>query len=112
MASDLRTIEYIRDQSGLGAKLTQRKMFGEYAIYLDGKVIALVCDDQLFVKPTLQARALLGKVAEAPPYPGAKPYLHLTDEIDDNDLLRAVLLATAKALPAAKPRSARRKTSR
>lgn len=28
-------------------------MFGEYAIYSNGKVAALVCDDRLFVKPTL-----------------------------------------------------------
>ncbi|MCK7502621.1 MAG: TfoX/Sxy family protein [Comamonadaceae bacterium] len=36
-------------------------MFGEYAIYLDGKVVALVCDNQFFVKPTDAGRALLGR---------------------------------------------------
>jgi hypothetical protein len=29
---------------------------GEYAIYCNGKVVALVCDNQLFVKPTEAAQ--------------------------------------------------------
>jgi TfoX/Sxy family transcriptional regulator of competence genes len=32
--------------------ISYRYMFGEYAIYCDGKVVALVCDNQLFVKPS------------------------------------------------------------
>jgi hypothetical protein len=38
-------------------------MFGEYAIYCDGKVVALVCDDQFFLEPTAAGRALLGRVS-------------------------------------------------
>jgi TfoX/Sxy family transcriptional regulator of competence genes len=53
--------------------LTARKMFGEYAIYLDGKVVALVCDDQLFVKPAPGAQVAFPDCPTAPPYPGAKP---------------------------------------
>lgn len=40
------------DQMRGGGDIPFRKMFGEYAIYCDAKVLALVCDNQLLVKPT------------------------------------------------------------
>lgn len=49
-------------------------MFGEYALYCDGKTVALICDDQLFIKPTVSGHAYIGAVAEGFPYPGAKPW--------------------------------------
>lgn len=79
-------------------------MFGEFALYLDGTIVALVCDDQLFLKPTEEGRAFLGRVKEAPPYPGAKRYFLLTVELDDPDCLREAVLVTAKALPKPKPK--------
>jgi len=105
MGSSLDTVQYIVDQAGLGRRLSFRKMFGEFALYLEGKVVALVCDDQLFLKPTDQARAFLVDVRPAPPYPGAKDYFLLTDELDDPDRLREALLVTAEALPAPEPRA-------
>jgi len=71
MASDVDFVAHVCGQAGLGNALSYRKMFGEYALYLDGRVVALVCDNMLFVKPTDAGRALLGAVEEAPPYPGA-----------------------------------------
>jgi TfoX/Sxy family transcriptional regulator of competence genes len=35
MASSLDSVQYIADQAGLGRRLTFKKMFGEYAIYVD-----------------------------------------------------------------------------
>lgn len=72
-------------------------MFGEFALYLDGTIVALVCDNQLFLKPTDEGRRLLGQVKEAPPYPGAKSYFLFTVELDDPDRLREAVLVTAKA---------------
>ena len=43
MATREATVAHILDQAGLGARLTSRKMFGEYALYLDGKVVARRC---------------------------------------------------------------------
>jgi TfoX/Sxy family transcriptional regulator of competence genes len=104
MTSSIDTVRYICDQAGLGQRLAFRKMFGEYALYLDGKVVALVCDDQLFLKPTPQGRAYLGAVSEAPPYPGAKGYYLLSSELDDPDRLHEALKITAAALPAPQPK--------
>ena len=99
MASSIDTVQYIVDQAGLGRRFSFKKMFGEYALYLDGKVVALVCDDQLFLKPTAEGLHFLGNVVEAPPYQGAKKHYLLATEPDDPDRLSAALQITAAALP-------------
>lgn len=104
MSTSAVTVQYMLDQADLGDRLMHRKMFGEYALYLDGKVVALVCDDQLFLKHTAQGRAVFGEVSLAPPYPGAKDHFLLTDELEDTQRLREALLVTARALPEPKPR--------
>ena len=107
MATDADFMSYVQSQSGLGDALTYKKMFGEYGVYLDGKVIAFACDNQLYLKPTEEGRAALGTVSEHPPYPGAKHYFRLEDQLEDRDLLRRVLQATANALPLPKPKPAK-----
>jgi TfoX/Sxy family transcriptional regulator of competence genes len=109
MASDLSTIEYIIDQSLLGARLSYRRMFGEYALYLNTKVVGLVCNNQLFLKPTDAARALLGTPTEAPAYPGAKNYFVIDEALEDPQLLLQVLEATEAALPLPKPKAPSKK---
>lgn len=113
MATDLGFVEHVCDQVRGAGRVAHRKMFGEYAIYVDDKLVALVCDDQLFVKPTPAGRALLGTPVEAPPYPGAKPSFLLEDQLDDGELLTALFRATATALPGPRPKkkaTAKKKT--
>jgi TfoX/Sxy family transcriptional regulator of competence genes len=112
MATRADTVQYIADQAGLGRRLEFRRMFGEYAVYVDGKVTALVCDDQLFLKPTVEGRGFLGTVTEGAPYPGAKPHYLLTEELEDPERLARLLNITAAALPAPKPKPAKRKVAR
>jgi len=107
MGSSVETVQFICDQAGLGDRITYRKMFGEYALYLDGKVVALVCDNQMFLKPTEAGLGYLGKVSEAPPYPGAKNFYLLSAEIEDADVLKGALLVTARALPEPRPKAVR-----
>ena len=72
MATSERTIEFLLDQLGAVRGVRARKMFGEYALYCGEKVVALVCDDQLFVKITAPGKALVGtRYAEGFAYPGA-----------------------------------------
>ncbi len=52
MSSSQEFVDYIIDQIENAGVITFRKMFGEYALYCNGKVVALICDDQLFVKQT------------------------------------------------------------
>lgn len=112
MATSLDTVHYIVDQAGLGRRLSFKKMFGEYALYVDDKVVALICDDQLFLKPTAEGRGFLGTVVEAPPYPTAKNYFLLVSEPDDPERLSGALKVTAAALPVPKPKLARPKPAK
>ncbi len=111
MASDQSFVEFIADQMGNAGLISYRKMFGEYAVYCDGKVVALVCDNQLFVKPTEGGRAYIGQITEAPPYPGAKMYFLIHDAFEDRDWISGLNRITAQELPAPKPKRSKRKTS-
>jgi DNA transformation protein and related proteins len=99
MASDPSFVQYVCDQIARAGTITHRRMFGEYAVYCNGKVVALVCNNQLFIKPTDAARAFMGQVAEAPPYHGAKLYFLITDQLDDQPWITTAIRLTADALP-------------
>lgn len=100
MSTQQTTVDFLTEQMKDAGIVTSRKMFGEYAIYCDSKVVALVCDDQLFLKPTEAGKKILQKVHEVPPYPGAKKYFLIDgDYWDDSELLTKLIVATAKELP-------------
>ena len=109
MAQGLEFVEYITDQVDDGCNLTHRMMFGGCTLYVDGKVVALICDDQLFVKPTGAGREYIGNVVEAPAYPGAKNSFLIEDQIEDGDWLTNLLTVTASELPAPKPKKKKKK---
>ncbi|MDE3072462.1 MAG: TfoX/Sxy family protein [Pseudomonadota bacterium] len=113
MATDLDYIEYLADQIAIGDRLTHKKMFGEYALYVDGKVVAFACDNSLFIKPSSAAAALAPDLPQRPPYPGAKDYPVADELLDDSDSLRRLILATALLMLPPKPKQpARSKGSR
>jgi TfoX/Sxy family transcriptional regulator of competence genes len=99
MASDKSFVEFVVDQMETAGAVSYRKMFGEYAVYCDGKLVALICDNQLFVKPTESGRAYIGNVVEAPPYPGAKLYFQIEDAFENQDWISALIKLTAQELP-------------
>lgn len=109
MATSETTIRFLLDQLSELRGVRARKMFGEYAIYCGEKVVALVCDDQLFVKITAPGKALIGeRYAEGFAYPGAKASILVgADELDDHDRLTTLIRVTAAALPPSKPKKAR-----
>jgi DNA transformation protein and related proteins len=105
VASKQSTMDFLLDQLSGAGEVTARKMFGEFCLYYSGKPVALVCDDQLFVKPTPGGRELVGTGPEEPPYPGAKPYLLISADLwEDRDWLAEVIRTTAGQLPEPKPR--------
>jgi TfoX/Sxy family transcriptional regulator of competence genes len=105
MASQQGTVDFILEQIAGAGAVSARKMFGEYGVYCDGKMVALVADDKLFVKPTEPGRAHIGEVDEAPPYPGAKPCFRIAGDMwDDADWLTALMKLTTAALPAPAPK--------
>lgn len=109
MASDIEFVKFVSDQVDESCEVTYRMMFGEYALYSKGKVVALICDDQLFVKPTDAGRSYIGEVVEAPPYPGAKNSFLIGDQIEDGDWLTQLITLTEAALPAPKPKKKKKR---
>lgn len=105
MATDAEFVEFLADQMAGAGEIAFRKMFGEYALYCDGKVVALVCDNQLFVKPTPGGRAHIGEPVEAPPYPGAKSSFLIEAAFEDREWIAALIRLTARELPPPKPKS-------
>ena len=101
MATKPATVEFLLDQLSDAKGVTAKKMFGEYGLFLADRMIALICDDRLYFKPTDAGRRLFPAVTEGVPYPGAKPCLLVQEEDwDDRDWLTEVAKATAAALPA------------
>lgn len=106
MSSKQETVDLILKQMAAAGEVSARKMFGEYGIYCDGKMVATVCDDQLFVKPTAAGRALIGEVVEASAYPGAKPsFLIAASQYKDFRWLSELIRMTAQELPLPKKKN-------
>jgi len=112
MASDQQFVSFICEQMADAGPISARKMFGEFAIYCGDKVVALVCDNQLFVKPTTGGKALLGDPAEGPPYPGAKPHFLIDDGLDDRETLSQLIAITARELPLPKAKTQKKTVTR
>ncbi len=105
MPTSSSTADFLTGQMSGAGNIRNRKMFGEYALYCNDKVVALLCDEKLFVKPTAVGKAFLGNAEEAPPYPGAKlHYLIEEDRWEDREWLSELITKTAAALPAPKPK--------
>jgi DNA transformation protein and related proteins len=106
MATSQSTIDFVLDQLRDVPGVRAGKMFGEYALYCGDKVVALVCDDRLFVKITEPGKVLVGRrYAEGFAYPGAKASMLIgAEDLEDSDRLAELIRATATALPAPKPK--------
>jgi TfoX/Sxy family transcriptional regulator of competence genes len=99
MATRKETVASILDQL-VPLPVRARAMFGEYGLYCDEKIVALICDDTLFVKPTAISGEFLSDDWLAPPYPGAKDsYAVPLDRLEDRDWLQDVIERTAAELP-------------
>ena len=111
MSTDKDFMEFVADQIDGAGTITYRKMFGEYAVYCNGKVVALVCDNRLYIKPTDGGRAFAGDIAEAPAYPGAKMSFLIEDKIEDREWVSTLIRITAEELPEPKPKKKKKKSS-
>ena len=85
-------------------------MFGEYALYADGKVAGLICDNLLHVKIVPASKELESLCEKGPPYPGAKPY-YIVEEVQLSTMenLPAILIAVANSKPEKKNKTAGKK---
>ena len=101
MATKQSTIDYLLDQLASVPDVRVRKMFGEYALYCNDKVVALVCDDELFIKITEAGKEFVGdQYQEGNAYPGAKPSMRIDMDMAENrDWLCELITITEESLP-------------
>lgn len=98
MATDVQFVQFVADQINNSEFVEYKKMFGEYVLYYKKKVVALICDNQLFIKPTEKGRAFIKNPVEKPPYPGAKQYFLIEGKIEDRDWLSELIELTEPEL--------------
>jgi TfoX/Sxy family transcriptional regulator of competence genes len=96
------------DQMADAGSISQKKMFGEHAVYCNGKVVALICNNQLFVRPTEKGRTYIENVVEAAPYPRARAHFLIEDAFEDRVWISGLIKLTVQELPP--PKQKRKKT--
>ena len=103
MASEQSLVDYILDQL-ISLNVRARKMFGEYALYCDDKVVALICDNKLYIKITAEGKKFVGQeYLEGYAYQGAKASMVIDeDRIEDSDWLCELIRITVDNLPTLK----------
>jgi TfoX/Sxy family transcriptional regulator of competence genes len=100
MATEKETVDFILAKLREPKRFSARAMFGEYALYADGKVVALVCNDRLYVKILQASKELATLCEQSNPYPGAKPHYVIEEgQLTTLNHLPAILFAIAGALP-------------
>lgn len=99
--------EFVQDIEDILDPLAIRSlpMFGAYGLYCDEKFVAIIGDDQLYIKRSKADPAFLEGTELAPPYEGASDW-HLVPEdmLREGEWLREAIQATADALPLPKPK--------
>ncbi len=109
MASTRNFVDFVVDQLVDVGQITSRSMFGEYGIWVDGKIVGLICDNKLFIKPTEAGRAFIVDPVEAPPYEGAKNSFLIEDKLEDSEWLSHLVRISVKELPEPKPKKKKKK---
>jgi len=111
MASSPSTMEFLLDVLSDSRQVTARRMFGEYCLYYAGRPVGLVCDDQLYLKPSDEGHLLMKDAQMGAPFPGARPHLLVSaDYWDDRLWMSRLVRATFDSLPppkVPKPRAAK-----
>ena len=79
MSTQKETIEFILEKLGHSDRFSTRAMFGEYALYVDGKVVGFVCGNQLYIKILSESKILEAICEKDQAYPGSKLY-YLVEE--------------------------------
>ena len=88
---------------------SMKRMFGEYGIYLQGRVLGFLCDEQILLQDTPTARKLLPNAERKELFPGSKLFIIFSDE-GNHHLLQSVAQAIWEELPVPKPRKGRKST--
>jgi TfoX/Sxy family transcriptional regulator of competence genes len=105
MATDKSFADFIVDQLQQAGGISVKRMFGEYGLYKEGTIVAFICDDKLFIKPTEAGKKYIeldSEVVGGQPYPGAKMYYLIKDRFEDREWISGLVVASWKELVTAR----------
>jgi hypothetical protein len=113
MGSSKEAVAYVVGKLRPPERFSARAMFGEFALYCDGKTVALICDDRLYVKISPATAGLESICEKGEPYPRAKPH-YLVDEGQLSTIpnLSGMLIDLAESLSASRPKKKKRPDGR
>ncbi len=109
MASTIDFVNFVIETLGNIGELRSRKMFGEYMIYLNDRLIITICDNIAFVKIDPRVKTLLPDAKTGIPYPGARERYIL--DFDQPEIAQKVALLLADITPLPRKKSPQTKKS-
>ena len=98
--------EYVCESFSAVGDIVIKAMMGGYLVYLNGKLIGDICDNELFLKRTPASDRLLADSELRYPYEGSKTLMHVFDRFEDTDLIAELLEGMYAELPEKKPKKA------
>ncbi|MBP3253369.1 MAG: TfoX/Sxy family protein [Bacteroidales bacterium] len=108
MASTENFKDFILEQLSQLHTVSARKMFGEYCLYYNEKLVGLIADDRLFIKYAQPIEQTVKTVNLLSPYDGAKPAFYI-EQVDDREYLCNLVKTAYEVLPAPKPKKKSKK---
>ena len=99
--------EYVREALSAAGDIVIKSMMGGYLVYLNGKLIGDICDNELFLKRTPTSDRMLAESELRYPYEGSKTLMHVFDSFDDKALIRELLNGMYAELPDKKSKKAK-----
>ena len=92
--------EYVREVFSAAGSIAIKPMMGGYLVYLNGKLIGDICDNELFLKRTPTSDRLLADSELRFPYEESKTLMHVFDRFEDTALVLELLNGMYAELPA------------
>ncbi len=99
--------EYVREALSAAGNIAIKSMMGGYLVYLNGKLIGDICDNELFLKRTPTSDRLLADSELRYPYEGSKTLMHVFDRFEDTSLVLELFDGMYTELPEKKPAKVR-----
>lgn len=83
--------EYVREALSAAGDIVIKSMMGGYLVYLNGKLIGDICDNELFLKRTPTSDRMLAESELRYPYEGSKTLMHVFDSFEDKAMILELL---------------------
>lgn len=103
MSSSFDFVQFVLDQIDGCFPKRHRMMFGEYAVYVNGKPIILICDNTVYVKAIEELEPLLKDARKGYPYEGAK--LRYILDPDNRALFNDAIQILERQTPPPRPKA-------